>query len=167
MTIKSLTAKRVLDELKKCDITHIVCLPDSGAQLMYNAMVAQSGITLVPVCREGEAIAIAAGLTLGGKKPVVWQQNTGFFESGDSVRGIGLGFQLPLLLIIGYRGWWHDAPITDSAALFTEPILDAWGIKHYLVETDDDVGKISIGHKETLKTNKPVAILIGREYLER
>jgi sulfopyruvate decarboxylase TPP-binding subunit len=166
MTIKNLTVKRVLDEFKELNITHIVCLPESGAQLIYNDMVAQSGITLVPVCREGEAIAIAAGLTLGGKKPVVWQQNTGFFESGDSVRGIGLGLPLPLLLIIGYRGWRHDTPITDSAAIFTEPILDAWGIKHYLVEVDEDVVKISTGYKETCKTNKPVAILIGREYLK-
>lgn len=166
MAMKSLTAKRVLAELQQCHITHIVCLPDSGAQLIYNDRVAQSGMTLVPVCREGEAIAISAGLTLGGKRPVVWQQNTGFFESGDSVRGIGLGFQLPLLLLIGYRGWKHDPPLTDSAAIYTEPILDAWGLKHYLVETDEDVVNISIGYNETCKTHKPVAILIGREFLK-
>ena len=90
--------------------------------------------------------------------------NTGLFESGDSVRGLGLDFHLPLLLLVGYRGWRRDAPITDSATIFTEPILDAWGIKHYLVETDQDVEKISIGFKETHETNRPVAILIGSEY---
>jgi sulfopyruvate decarboxylase TPP-binding subunit len=161
---KSLTAERVLDELKKCGITHIVWLADSEARFMYDAMMSQNDITLVPICREGEAIAIAAGLTLGGKKPVVLHQNTGFFESGDSVRGLGLDLPLPLLILIGYRGWRRDAPITDSAAIFLEPILDTWGINHYLVESDDDLIRLSAGYKETQETNKPVAILIGREY---
>ncbi len=164
MAAKALTAKRVLDELKKCDITHIVWLPDSEARFMYEAMMNQSEITLVPVCREGEAIAIAFGLMLGGKEPVVLHQSTGFLESGDSVRGLALDLKLPLLILIGYRGWRRDAPITDSAAIFIEPILDAWGIKHYLVETDRDVGRISMGYREAHKNSKPVAILIGSEY---
>lgn len=165
MTSKSLTAKRVLDELKKCGITHIVWLPDSEARFMYDVMVSQQDITLVPVCREGEAIAIAAGILLGGRKPVVLHQNTGLFESGDSVRGLGLELQLPLLILIGYRGWRRDTPITDSAAIFTEPILDTWGIKHYLVEADEDVERISTGYKEAHETKRPVAILIGKEYV--
>jgi len=160
----ALTAHRVLDELKKCGITHIVWLADSEAGFMYEAMMSQHELTLVPICREGEAIAIAAGLMLGGKEPVVLHQSTGFFESGDSVRGLALDLQLPLLLLIGYRGWQRDAPITDSAAIFLEPILDTWGIKHYLVETDRDVERISMGYKEAHETNKPVAILIGNEY---
>ncbi len=132
---------------------------------MYEAMENQHELTLVPICREGEAIAIAAGLFLGGKKPVVLHQSTGFFESGDSVRGLALDLRLPLLLLVGYRGWHRGPkPITDSAARFIEPILDAWGIKHYLVETDEDLGEISTGYKEAYEANKPVAILIGSEY---
>lgn len=131
---------------------------------MYEAMMSQRDLTLIPVCREGEAIAIATGLMLGGKEPVVLHQNTGFFESGDSVRGLALDLRLPLLLLIGYRGWRRDTPITDSAAMFLEPILDTWGIKHYLVETDEDLERISISYKEAHETNKPVAILIGSEY---
>ena len=159
----SLTARRVLDELKKCGITHLVWLPDGETKVMYQAALNQHELALVPVCREGEAIAIAAGLMLGGKEPVVLHQNTGLFESGDSIRGLALELRLPLLLLISYRGWRRHAPMTDSAGIFTEPILDAWGIKHYLVETDEDVEIISIGYKEAHQTNKPVAILIGDE----
>lgn len=158
----SLTDRKILDELRKCGITHVVWLPDSETRFMYEAMMSQHELTLVPICREGEAIAIAAGLMLGGKEPVVLHQNSGFFESGDSVI-LALDLQLPLLLLLGYRGWRRDAPMTDSAAIFLEPILDAWGVKHYLVETDEDVARISMGYKEAHETNKPVAILIGRE----
>jgi len=131
---------------------------------MYKAMMSRREFTLVPICREGEAIAIATGLMLGGRESVVLHQSTGFFESGDSVRSLALDLQLPLLLLIGYRGWQRDAPMTDSAAIFLEPILNAWGIKHYLVEADTDVERISIAYKEAHETNRPVAILIGKEY---
>src|SRR3972149_12284559 len=95
----SLKARRILDELKGCGVTHIVWLPDSEARFMYDAIMSDPDLTLVPVCREGEAIAIAAGLRLGGKEPVVLHQNTGFFEAGDSVRGVALDLRVPLLLL--------------------------------------------------------------------
>jgi len=162
----SLTAGRIVDELKKCGITHIVWLPDTESQFVCEAVIGQPDFTLVPVCREGEAIAIAVGLMLGGKEPVVAHQNTGFLESGDSIRSLALDLRLPLLLLIGYRGWHRDSPITDSAAIFTEPILEAWGIRYYLVETDEDVEKISLGYKEAHETRQPVVILLGGGYEE-
>ena len=129
---------------------------------MYQALTSRSDFAVVPVCREGEAIAIASGLMLGGKNPVVLHQNTGFFESGDSVRGLGLDLQLPLLLLISYRGWRRNSPITDSAALFLDPILNAWAISHYLVETNEDVGDVSLAFKEAHDSQKPVAVLIAK-----
>ena len=48
---------------------------------------------------EGETFAIAQGLLMGGKKPVVCIQNTGFFESGDSIRGIWIDLKLPILYV--------------------------------------------------------------------
>lgn len=160
----SLKAKRIVEELKRCGITHVVWLPDTEARFMYDTLTKEKDIKLVQVCREGESMAIALGLYVGGKEPCVLIQNTGFLESGDSIRGLVLDVHFPLLIIIGYRGWRRDAPITDSAAIYIEPVLNAWGIKHYLVETDADAHRISIAHKEAHETRKPVAVLIGREY---
>lgn len=154
-----LTAERILDELKKCGVTHIVWLLGSELRFMYEAMISQKEITLVPFCREGEGVAIAAGLILGGKKPVMLYQNAGLYEAGDSLRLVSFELHLPLLMLIGYRGWRG----TDSAGIILEPTLDAWGIKYYLVQSDEDVEKISIGDKQAQETNKPVAILIVRE----
>ena len=151
-------AKGILNEFKKCGITHAVGLSDSCLKTIFDLLLQQHEITLVSVCREGEAIAIAHGLIIGGKEPVILHQNSGFFESGDSVRSIALDYGLPLLLVLGYRGWKREA--RDSAAVWIEPILDAWDIKHYLIETDADLWKISLAHKEAHETNKPVAVLI-------
>ena len=164
MSIKSLTGTKVLNEIVKCGITHIVWLPDSCVQFMYDAMNKQPGLTLVPVCREGEAIPIAAGLITAGKKAMVMHPNSGYIESGDSVRGLALDFHLPLLLMLGYVGWRHGRQLTKSNGIYFEPILDVWHIKHYLVETDDDAEKISMAYKEANETQRPVAILIPEEY---
>ncbi|MCH7996457.1 MAG: hypothetical protein IIB11_01600 [Chloroflexi bacterium] len=163
-TAPFLTPYRVLEELKGLNISHIVWLPDTESRFLYDAMVAEPSLEVIPVCREGETIPIAMGLMLGGQRPICMIQSTGFYESGDAVRGLALDVKLPLLLLIGYRGWKREGPIVDSAATFLEPVLDAWGINRYLVETDDDVPKISQAYREAQEKSMPVAVLIGAEY---
>ncbi|MBI2887133.1 MAG: hypothetical protein HYY02_07980 [Chloroflexi bacterium] len=159
----SLRARGILEELKRCGVSHIVWLPDSESTFMYDAIHNEPSLTLVPVCREGEAMAVAAGLLMGGKTPVVLIQNTGFFESGDSIRGICLDWKLPMLLMIGYRGY-ESKPMTDSAGIYLEPMLKTWGIPYHVIEEDSQVSRISQGFREAQSGPRPVAILIAREY---
>ncbi len=154
----------IIAELKKNNIPHVVWLPDSETNFLYQLLASEPTLDLVPVCREGETMAIAAGLWVGGKKPVVLIQNTGIFESGDSIRGLGLDVSQPLVMLVGYRGWSRHGVTTDSAARFIEHILHAWGISYYLIETDDDADRISLAIEEAERTSKPVAVLVGTEF---
>jgi len=154
----------IIEELKKNEFTHVVWLPDSETNFMYQLLTDDPSLDLVPVCREGETMAIAAGLWVGGKKPVVLIQNTGIFESGDSIRGLGLDVNQPLVMLIGYRGWSRHGITTDSAARYIEHILHAWGITYYLIETDEDADRISVATAEAERTQKPVAVLMGTEF---
>jgi sulfopyruvate decarboxylase TPP-binding subunit len=156
----------ILNEFKKNQVTHVVSLPDSETSFMFRLLTEDGTMDLVPVCREGESIAIAAGLWVGGKVPVVLIQCTGMFESGDSIRGLALDVNLPLVMVIGYRGWTRHGVTPDSAARFTEPILNTWGIGYYLVESDEDAGRISIAFDDARRLQRPVAVLIGSEYAE-
>ena len=124
----SLSPSAIIEQFKKNDVTHIVWLPDTETNFMYNQIISDDDLSLVPICREGESMPIAAGLWIGGKKPVVLIQNTGMFEAGDSIRGMGLDLGIPMVMVVGYRGWMGEGgQMTDSAGVFTEPILDAWG----------------------------------------
>ena len=151
-------------EIKKNNFTHVVWLPDSETNFMFQLLTSEESLHLVPVCREGETMAIAAGLWVGGKKPVVLIQNTGIMESGDSIRGLSLDINQPLVMLIGYRGWSRHGVTPDSAARFIEHILHAWGINFYLIETDEDAKLISIAAEEAERKQQPVAVLIGTEY---
>ena len=154
----------VVEELKKNNITHVVWLPDSETNFMYQLLTGEPSLDLVPVCREGETMAIAAGLWVGGKRPIVLIQNTGIFESGDSIRGLGLDVNQPLVMLVGYRGWSRHGITNDSAARFIEHILHAWNINYYLIETDEDADRISVAIAEADRTQKPVAVLVGTEF---
>ena len=154
----------VIAELKKNSISHVVWLPDSETNFMYQLLNNEPSLDLVPVCREGETMAIAAGLWVGGKRPIVLIQNTGIFEAGDSIRGLGLDVNQPLVMLVGYRGWSRHGLTKDSAARFIEHILHAWGITYYLIETDEDADRISLAIEEADRTQKPVAVLVGTEF---
>jgi sulfopyruvate decarboxylase TPP-binding subunit len=159
-----LSPETVLAEMKKQAVTHVVWLPDSETNWLYLLMKAEPSLTLVAVPREGTAASVASGLYAGGKKPLILIQNTGLMESGDSIRGWLLGMEVPVVLMVGLRGWTRHGVTTDTAATYTERFLTAFNINYYLVENDADASRIAIAFEEAQKTKRPVAILVGDEY---
>lgn len=155
----------VLEEMKTNGVTHVISLPDSETNWLYLLIKAEPSLSFIAVSREGLAFPLAAGLRAGGKTPLVLIQNTGMLESGDSLRGWVLGFNIPLVLMVGYRGWTRHGVTLDSAAVYTERFLNAFGINYYLVETNADAPRISLAFKETQAAKRPVAVLIGDEYM--
>jgi len=155
MPANILSPETVLTEIKKHGVTHVVYLPDSETNFLYLLMKADPAIHLVGVNREGHASSIAAGLWLGGAKPLILIQNTGMLESGDSIRG---------WLMVGYRGWTRHGVTTDTVATYTERFLMAFGINYYLVENDADSSRITVAFEEAERTKRPVVVLVGDEY---
>jgi sulfopyruvate decarboxylase TPP-binding subunit len=160
----ALSPERVLAEMKKNGVTHVVWLPDSETNWLYLLMKAEPSLRLVGVSREGHACSIAAGLAAGGAKPLILIQNTGMMESGDSLRGWLLGLEVPVVLMVGYRGWTRHGVTQDTAAAYTERFLMAFGLEYYLVESDADAERIGVAFAEAERTSRPVVVLVGDEY---
>lgn len=160
----SLSPEIVLEQMKQNGVTHVVWLPDSETNWLFLLMRAEPSLTLVGVNREGLAFSAAAGIHAGGKVPLILIQNTGLMESGDSLRGWALGMNIPVVLMVGYRGWTRHGVNKDTAATYTERFLHAFGINYYLVEDGADAGRISIAFEEARNTRRPVAVLVADEY---
>ena len=154
----------VLQEMKRNRVTDVIWLPDSETNRLYLLMKSEPSLRLIGVTREGHACSIAAGLHVGGQRPMILIQNTGMMEAGDSIRGWLLGMNVGIVLMVGYRGWTRHGVNTDTAALYTERFLMAFGINYYLVENDADAPRISIAFEEAERTRRPVVILVGDEY---
>jgi sulfopyruvate decarboxylase subunit alpha len=160
----ALSPETVLSEMKKNGVSHVVWLPDSETNWLYLLMKAEPSLTLVGVSREGHACSIAAGIATGGRTPMILIQNTGMLESGDSIRGWLLGLNIPIVLMVGYRGWTRHGVDTDTAATYTERFLMAFNLTYYLVESDADAPRISTAFAEAARTRRPVVVLVGDEY---
>lgn len=113
--------------IEAAGFTHLVWIPDSHLGTWEPALAA-SRFPLIRACREGEAVGIAAGLILGGAKPLVAVQCTGFFEAGDAVRNVAHDLKLPLKMIVGVRGWraMQAGKTADNCPHFAEKIVAAW-----------------------------------------
>ncbi len=160
----SLSPETVMRQMKQNSVTDIVWLPDSETNWLFLLMKADPDLRLVGVTREGHGCSIAAGLYAGGRKPMMLIQNTGMLESGDSIRGWLMGLNVPIVLMVGYRGYTRHGVNTDTAATYTERFLMAFNISFYLVENDGDSDRITTAFQEAERTRKPVVVLVGDEY---
>jgi sulfopyruvate decarboxylase TPP-binding subunit len=137
-----LTGAEVVTTLQAQGVTHVVWIPDSVLGTWNAALAAAGTPRLVRVTREGEAFAIAAGLYLGGARPLIAMQCTGLFEAGDALRNFIHDLGLPLVSIIGLRGQRaHQAGTTaDTCPRFSLPILTTWQLPYTLMDPIDHTG---------------------------
>ena len=159
-----ISASKIIDAIKAQGVTHVVGLADNLCRVLFESLQSEESIEVVHVSREGEAFAIASGLYIGGKKPLILIQNTGFLESGDAFRGTSWIMRIPQVMLIAYRGYRTLAPDVDrkdTVAEFTEPTLKAWNIPYKTMLGDDDIPMIERAFEIAEKSAKPAALLVA------
>jgi sulfopyruvate decarboxylase subunit alpha len=149
--------------LAGCGITHVVWIPDSELGTWEPDLSSHPSLHLIRVCREGEAFAVAAGLWLGGKKPIILIQCTGLFEAGDSLRNILHDLRLPLFLVIGLRSYHahRQGTTADTCPLFAEPILAAWQIPFRVLDDTNSLSDLIDAYQEAQQDSRPGAVFFA------
>ena len=74
---KGANTSKTLDAIKTLGFTHVLAVPDSESARLFEAVGEDPDIELILPTREGESIAIAAGLWTGGLKPLVMPRRYG------------------------------------------------------------------------------------------
>ena len=171
-------ARLIVDELRRQRVTDVLGIPDNASKALLDLLATEPAIRLLTVTREGEAFAIASGLWVGGRTPVVLIQNTGLLEAGDALRGTAMRMRVPLVCLVTVRGHARMAarglrpsaesvnaellsqPDLDSVAVLTEPTLRAWGVPWEIVSTDADLPRLAAAFRRGQEGEQPVAVLI-------
>jgi sulfopyruvate decarboxylase subunit alpha len=153
----------VVQVLKRGGVTHVIWLPDSDLGTWEAALTGPNGLPLVRVCREGEAFAVAAGLLIGGQRPIVIVQCTGLFEAGDALRNVVHDLKLPLFMIVGVRSYraHQQGKSKDSCPVFTEPILRAWQIPYTLLDDRHGANDLDQAYRQAQAHGQAAAVLIA------
>ena len=118
----------------------------------------------IRVTREGEAVGVAAGLMLGGARPVVAIQCTGFFEAGDAVRNVAHDLKLPLKLIVGVRGWAAQpaGKTADNCPHFAPRLVAAWELPHTTFDPSNATpDELAVALKGLVANPGPAALMWG------
>ena len=101
------------DALKVRGVTFFAGVPDSTFQIAYNAMAKDPSIRYVPAVREDVALGIASAAYFTGRVGGVIMQNSGIGNIVNPLTSFSLLYNIPVLLIIGWRGYGgppNDAP---------------------------------------------------------
>lgn len=142
-----LTFTTLLDEL---EISRVVAPLDVIVGPWRTLIRDHPRLDLLRVCRAAEAWPLAAGLYLGGGRPLIVHSGNDLFEAGDAMRNIVFDLKLPLYaLLIPPPRLAHAPPPMDALAAadrtesFVEPILEAWSLDYVLADSFDQLGVVT------------------------
>jgi sulfopyruvate decarboxylase TPP-binding subunit len=167
MAESSLSAQEIVRAVKGAGIRFIVALPDrTTSERLLKPMLGDPELRVVQVCKEDEGVSICSGLFATGHRALLLIQYTGLLDSMNALRGVAVEGKNPVCMMVGLLGKEPGVPPTQSKKYglrIVEPILDAMGIQHHLLETNKDIPKIAPAVEEAYAKSLPVVILIGRE----
>ncbi len=156
--------KAICQELKREGIRYVAWLCDSETHFMHEPIQSDPEIRSIKVCHEGEALGICLGLSMGRARGAVLMSNQGMFQAGNILKSV-IDTEAPLVMLVS-NGLSHHkrSPVVRRRTAkndFTVPFLDAFGVKHYLVDTDEDVARVGLACREANELRRPVALLLS------
>jgi sulfopyruvate decarboxylase subunit alpha len=156
----------IIAAVKAAGVGIVVSVPDiTTSEGLLRPLANDRSMQLVRICKEDEGVAICLGLAYCGKRALLLIQNTGFLDSINALRGIAVEYGEPICLMIGLLARDRDKAPSESRRLgirIVEPILDALGIDHHLIENDADVALIQPAIEAAYAKSRPLALLIGQ-----
>jgi phosphonopyruvate decarboxylase len=92
----------------------------------------------IAAANEGDAVAIASGAYIGGKKPVVLMQNSGLTNAVSPLTSLIYPFRIPLLGFVSLRGepGIPDEPQHEQMGRITTQMLDLMQVEWQFLSND-------------------------------
>ncbi len=156
----------IVAAIKASGVEFILSVPDIvTSRGLLRPIAADPAFKLIRVCKEDECIGIASGLSYCDRRALTLIQHTGFLDSINAIRGVAVEYEQPICMMVGLLQ--HDPDTTPRnspryGVRLVEPILDAMGIAHHLINDEPDVAKICPAIEDAYARSRPVALLIGR-----
>ncbi len=148
----------VLSALKNAGIDYILYLPcEKIKRLIHLANQSFDSLTL---SREEEGVGIAAGLYMAGRRPLMIIQSSGFGNCINALMSLTFCYQMPLPILISWRGVYGEAIEAQRPMGERLPaLLDALGIEH-MVFDGKNVDELENAVAEAYEEEKVKAILL-------
>ena len=161
---ESIPAADLLAALRAAGVTDVVAVPDTHQRTLIELLLASGEPRFIQCTTEDEAIAIAAGLVVGGRRPILQIQHAGMYASVNNLRGVAIDGAFPLVFLIGLLGRDPRKPPRenfDSMVRYAEPLLDALEVPHFLLDRPTDLHRLDEAFRLAEERSGPVALFVG------
>jgi len=114
-------------------------VPCSFLTPIINRVISDGALDYVGAASEGEAVAIASGAWLAGRRTVVMCQNSGLGNTVNPLTSLNFPFRIPTMMIVTWRGQpgLKDEPQHELMGEITGSLLDVIRIPHMPFPQDD------------------------------
>jgi sulfopyruvate decarboxylase subunit alpha len=155
--------------IRRAGVSHVITVPDTHQKSLLDVLASHAEPRLITVCTEDEAMGVNLGLFMGGCRPMLLIQNSGFYAAMNTVRGLGLDAEAPVIMLIGEFA--RDpamAPADHAYRLvrLLEPTLRAWEIPFYRLDHPDQIAVVPTAIERAWTERRTVAVLVGAHTAE-
>lgn len=158
----------ILEGLKEAGVSIVTALPESLLGDFYREMPNDPDLRYVRVSNEQDMPGIVAGAYLGGKRAVMFMENSGLRQACEPIARLAFNNHLPLVMMMAYRGDWGEHNWWGIPhGLTMEPILDALRIPYRIIRRLDEIKPtITRGVRHAESAQWPIAIIFSGECVE-
>ncbi|UTR15956.1 hypothetical protein MM221_05190 [Salipaludibacillus sp. LMS25] len=157
-------SKAIIKSLKKHNYIFYTGVPCSLLKGIFLELENNTfeNVRYFPAIKEDSAVGLASGFSLSGNKSVVLMQNSGLGYCLNVLTSFNLIYDVPILLIISWRGYTSDAVEHDVIGKKMLDILNAVDISYQILDLgniDNSIDSVV----DTLNTTKRAAALIIKD----
>jgi len=162
--LKKNVQEEIFNFLVENGIENFVGVPDSTMTQFIAYGIKKKKIIIST--REEEAIGIAVGMTLSNSNSLVFMQNAGFANSLSTIASLVQMYKLPLIFLIGWRGYKkNDAPEHKKIGKIQPELIKSLGLKSMTI-SNDNWKKACKWALQQSKRSISCALIIKREKVE-
>lgn len=154
----------VLSALRNAGIDYVLSLPCEKIRRLIH--LAQKSFDFLMLSREEEGVGIAAGLFMGGRKPLMIIQSSGLGNCINALMSLTFCYRLPLPVLVSWRGVYGETiEAQKPMGGRLQALLDALGIEH-MVFDGKNVDELENTISEAYEEEKIKAILLRPDIWE-
>jgi phosphonopyruvate decarboxylase len=150
--------------LKRNGVQNGAGVPCSFFTPLVNYMTVDPGLDYVSATSEGEAVAIAAGLTTAGKPAFALMQNSGLGNAVNPITSMLYIYKMPVVLLVSHRGepGKPDEPQHELMGQITEELSKLCGLRTHVFDPE----RFESSLQEIKRDSLPTAFIVRKGKLE-
>ena len=173
--MKEVIQRKIFDYLLKNKIYNFVGVPDSTMKHFIDQGLKRNKILIAT--REEEAIGIAAGMSLHFEKTgkmisksqsnsLVFMQNAGFANSMSTITSLVQLYQVPMIFLIGWRGFLKNDAIEHAKIGKIQPkLLQTLSLQSKILNEKNWKSSCDWALK-LIKEKKPCVLILKRDFID-